>query len=133
MTDIMSKLLRKNSLRSVLRKMNIDQINKLKEDFNQIYNEIIEAENIELNKEYEKQRLIMEFRSIMIESGITTNDILEHDTVKTFSKTKGQIKYRLLSPVTGILHEWSGKGRTPQWLIEYELDGGNRNELLISD
>lgn len=130
MVDVMTVITKKNSLRALLRKMNLDQIDKLKADFNSIYNDIIEEKKEELRAEKERQRLIIEFKALMIESGISADDIVGNEETL---KNKKKVKYRYLNKETGELHQWSGRGRPPAWVVEYELNGGNKYDLLTTD
>ena len=43
------------------------------------------------------------------------------------ARSKVQVKYRDPSGNT-----WTGRGNAPKWLVEFERNGGKREELLVS-
>ena len=124
-------LTRKNSLRSILRELSLEQIEKLMSDVKGIYDDIYSEKQAEQAAEEARQQKIIQLKALMAEAGIDLNEIVQNGVPSTKRVVKP--KYRLIDSQTGKTLEWTGRGRTPVWVSEYEAKGGNREELLIQE
>ena len=129
MNEITKVLTRKNSLRSALKELNLDQIEKLISDLNDIYADIEEEKKVEAAAELARLEKIKSIRDLINDAGIDIDE-LQGITSNSMRK-KVEPKYRLIESYTGKTLEWSGRGRTPTWVSEYESRGGKREDLLI--
>ena len=74
--------------------------------------------------------VIADIRQKMITYGISVEDIGKLPSTKKARKpsiSRGVPKYR--NPATGTT--WTGKGKSPQWVRDYEASGKSRDDLLI--
>ena len=131
MSDIVRTLTRKNSLRAVLRELSLEQIEKLLNDVNEIYQDIYSEKQAEQAAEEARQKKIIQLKALMLEAGIDPSEIVEGGVPSVKKAVKP--KYRLTDSQTGKILEWTGRGRTPVWITEYEATGGSREELLIEE
>ena len=131
MSDMIRALTRKNSLRSILRELSLEQIEKLMSDVKEIYDDIYSEKQAEQAAEEARQQKIIQLKALMAEAGIDLNEIVQNGVPSTKRAVKP--KYRLIDSQTGKTLEWTGRGRTPVWVSEYEAKGGNREELLIQE
>ena len=131
MSEIIRALTRKNSLRAVLRELSLEQIEKLMSDVNEIYQDIYSEKQAEQAAEAARQQKIIQLKALITEAGIDLSDIVQGGaaTIKRAVKPK----YRLIDSQTGKMLEWTGRGRAPAWVTEYEAKGGSREALLIQD
>lgn len=131
MSEIAKTLTRKNSLRSVLRQLSLEQIEKLMNDVKEIYEDIYSEKQAEQAAEEARQQKIIQLKAMMLEAGIDPSEIVDGGVPSAKKPVKP--KYRLIDSQTGKSLEWTGRGRTPVWLSEYEAKGGDREELLIQE
>lgn len=131
MVDVIRILTRKNSLRTVLRELSLVQIEKIITDLDEIYKDILNDKQAEAAAEEARQRKIIELKALMLEAGIAPQEIINDVSFKEKKIVKS--KYRLIDSQTGKKLEWTGRGRTPVWIIDYENKGGSRESLLIKD
>ena len=130
MSDVVRAITRKNSLRAVLRELSLVQIEKLMNDVSEIHKELFEEKQAVQAAEEKRQRKIIELKALMLQEGIDPSDIVlgfSSTPIKKLVKPK----YRHVDS-NGTVLEWTGRGRTPLWIIEYESNGGNRDNLLIN-
>ncbi len=125
--EIFKVLTRKNSLRAVLRSLDYDQIEKLTDDILHIRDELEAEKRKEAEAEEARRAKIEEVRKMMVEAGIQMDELAGVAVPKKQVKPK----YRHIEQNTGKALEWSGRGRTPIWIREYEERGGNRADLEI--
>ena len=131
MSEIAKTLTRKNSLRSVLRQLSLEQIEKLMNDVKEIYEDIYSEKLDEQAAEEARQQKIIQLKAMMLEAGIDPSEIVESGVPSVKKSVKP--KYRLIDSQTGKMQAWTGRGRTPVWVMEYEAEGGSREELLIQE
>lgn len=126
--EALKVMTRKTSLRAMMRQMDISQLDKLVNDVLTIRDEIDEEKKQEAEAEAARLAKIEEVRKMMMEAGIHVEELAG------IAAPKKQVepKYRHIDQNTGKALEWSGRGRTPVWVREYEERGGNRDDLLIS-
>lgn len=132
MSDVVRALTRKNSLRAVLREFSLAQIEKLMDDVQDIHEELLQDKLAEQAATEKRQKKIIELKALMVQEGIDPQEIFEGASPITVKKPV-QPKFRLIDSDTGRALEWSGRGRTPLWMVDYELKGGNRDNLLINN
>jgi DNA-binding protein H-NS len=96
------------------------------------YKELV-AQAEELMKQAEAARkaeiagAIAEIKSKMAEFGITVADL--GGTVKKATGGKAAVAAKYRNPADG--KTWSGRGRTPVWLLEAEATGKKREEFAV--
>jgi DNA-binding protein H-NS len=129
MSDVVRAITRKNSLRAVLRELSLVQIEKLMSDVSEIHQELFEEKQAAQAAEEKRQRKIIELKALMLQEGIDPSDIAPGFS-STPMKKPVKPKYRHVDS-NGAVLEWTGRGRTPLWVIEYESNGGNRDSLLL--
>lgn len=94
------------------------------EDLKALQKEVEQAIKTYQVRKLEKARPILEEKAR--ELGVSLEELFE---MKSKRKTTAAAKYR--HPEDKSL-TWTGRGRVPKWLVEYEAQGGNRADLLIS-
>ena len=129
MSDVVRAITRKNSLRAILREFSLAQIEKLINDVAEIHQELFEEKQAERAAEEKRQRKIIELKALMLQEGIEPADIVQGLPSNPMKKSV-KPKYRHIDSIGNLL-EWTGLGRTPLWVTEYEAKGGNRDSLLI--
>lgn len=75
----------------------------------------------------ERAASIAEIKAKMAELGITIED-LSGAAVKT-RRSSGIVAAKYRDPQSG--KTWTGRGRSPAWLVEAESNGQTRNDFLI--
>lgn len=120
MTDFLRILTRKNSLRKHCQELSIDDLEKIMSDLVDILEEHKLEHSAKKEAEKKKTEKIELIRQAMADSGIDFEDL--KDLVITTPKKKVQAKYRVV--VDGIVHDWSGRGRTPVIFQQY-FDANN--------
>lgn len=131
MSDMIRALTRKNSLRAILRELSLEQIEKLMSDVKEIYEDIYSEKQAEQAAEEARQQKIIQLKALMVEAGIDLSEIVQGGAPS--KKRAVKPKYRLIDSQTGRSLEWTGRGRTPLWVSEFEAKGVNRDALLIQD
>ena len=131
MSDMIRALTRKNSLRAILRELSLEQIEKLMGDVKEIYQDIYSEKQAEQAAEEVRQKKIIQLKALIVEAGIDLSEIVQGSGPSKMRAVKP--KYRLIDSQMGRTLEWTGRGRTPLWVSEYEAKGGNREELLIQE
>jgi len=77
--------------------------------------------------------VIDDIRQKMIDYNISIADLgfrlptTPKNTKKDGTVTRGEPKY--MDPITGIT--WTGKGKAPKWIKDYEAEGKAREDFLI--
>ena len=72
------------------------------------------------------ETVMSEMREKLAQLDVDVDEVMRRGRRRSSSKLPP--KYR--SPEG---REWGGRGKPPKWITEYELGGGNREELLIKD
>lgn len=123
----------KNKLRSATRSLTIEEL----ESFSSKLSDIIEQRKIEAAKVEvaNKERLaqIERLKNEMIELGISAEEILSQDKKKKKAKRVGKkvaAKYRV-TDAAGMVHEWTGRGRTPKVFAEFFAKGKSKSDCEI--
>lgn len=83
-------------------------------------------ELIERKKREAKQELVARLREEAQDAGFDINELFGVVKGKG-GKAKAPAKYR--DPESGLT--WSGRGRKPNWLVAYEVDGRDVEEFTI--
>lgn len=76
----------------------------------------------------EKKRLASEFKRLANESGLDLEEIMGQATAGKAVKVTGQAKYA--NPQDKSL-TWTGRGRKPQWVVDFLASGGDLEQLAI--
>ena len=101
----------------------------MNERYQQIRQQILdlEREASALKAEAIKEALV-DIRAKVHEFGLTAEDIFSHRTPSVLSKFRPHvvIKYR-----DDKGHAWSGRGKTPKWLLDAEAEGKSRDDFLV--
>ena len=103
----------------------------------EIQDEIAALEK-ELKSAKKKSPAIAKIRKLMKDNGVTIDDLRaepvepakrgrKKGAAKAAAKGKVEAKYR---DATG--NTWTGRGKTPRWLVDAEASGHNRSEFLIA-
>ncbi|MCV6587925.1 MAG: H-NS histone family protein [Marinobacterium sp.] len=127
MSEFISKLLRKNSLRKECGELSVAEIEKVISDLSDI---LADRQNAEAEKEAElaaKKKVIDDIQARLNEAGLTLEDL---GGTATSEKRTVAPKYRLIDE-HGKPHEWSGRGRTPRVFQERFDKGAQKEDFLI--
>ena len=85
-----------------------------------------------------KAPAIKKVKALMKKLGVTVADL----TIPTAAPSKQRKKSGYRRPSTGRTvpvkyedgkgHSWSGRGKTPRWLVEAEAAGASRDQFLVN-
>ena len=80
--------------------------------------------------EAERQPIIEKIKEEIKTYSITAKELGFKDS---FKPTEVDVKEKAPVPIKYRLGDktWSGRGRTPAWILEYEANGGKREELRV--
>lgn len=81
------------------------------------------AREIEKRKKDERKQVLQELRALARERGYSLNEVLPEGAGSKGSK---QVKYRHPEDPSKT---WTGLGRKPKWVVEWENNGGNLEDL----
>ena len=129
-----SQFTNRNSLKALLRDLNIEELEKVKSNIEIIIKQR-EQELIELKqKQNQKIEKIDNIKKIIKQSGLTINDLLGDTTqaVRWQKKSRKKVppKYRI-EDSQGKVHEWTGRGKTPKVFQDHFDRGHSREGCLI--
>lgn len=124
---ILKALLRKNSLRRLLKMMTLADVEKLSTDVVEIKDELLTEEKQRLQQVEELNTKREEILKLIKEAGFDEHNFFQNNTEPKEVKVRKPVeaKYQL-----GDL-KWSGRGRMPIPFREYVENGGKLKELLI--
>ncbi len=129
MSEFISKLLRKNSLRKECGELSVAELEKVISDLSDILND---RQAAEVEKQVEmaaKQDAIKAIQAQLAEAGLSLDDL--GGTAVVAEKRTVAPKYRLMDE-HGKPREWSGRGRTPRVFQERFDKGAKKEDYLIS-
>lgn len=128
MTDFVKLLTRKNSLRKQCQALESSDIEKVIADLNEILAEKQAAEQAAQAEQQERLDKIEAIKQSMQEAGIDLNDLMA--MVEAPVKKKVEPKYEV-TDADGVLHQWSGRGRTPAAFQAAFAQGKTKEDCLI--
>ena len=76
----------------------------------------------------ERSTAIGEIKTRMAELGLTIED-LAGVSAKKIRRSSGSVAAKYYDPSTG--KSWSGRGRTPTWLVNAEANGRSRTDFAV--
>ncbi|KVF14470.1 H-NS family nucleoid-associated regulatory protein [Burkholderia cepacia] len=76
--------------------------------------------NIDLVREYEAKLIAEKVIALLQESGIDVGKIFGVATEKLPGERRAKIRPKYWNPATGAT--WSGRGKTPRWLVDQDLE-----------
>jgi DNA-binding protein H-NS len=83
-------------------------------------------------KESEKQNLIAELQNLVASKGFSLSDVLgTGNDKKAAKKAASTAKAQFRNPADPE-QTWTGRGRKPQWAIEFLAQGGSLEALRIA-
>lgn len=132
MTEFLKILLNIRSLRSALRDLPFEQLEEIKEKFDQVYAELYAATEKERAEQEERQRKLAEFSDMLKQAGIDPRDLVSSSAPVVSSKPKRTprpAKYRYQED--GQEKTWTGQGRMPKAIAEQVALGKNIDDFLI--
>ncbi len=130
MSEFAKVITRKNSLRKQCHELSVSEIEKVISDLSEILEERQAEENARLAAEQEKLAKIESIRKTMQDAGVDISDLLELVGETKPAKKKVEAKYRV-TDAEGVVHEWSGRGRTPQVFKDHFAKGFTKDDCLI--
>lgn len=132
MTEFLKTLLNIRSLRAALRDLSFEQLEEVKEKFDQVYAELYAATEKERAEQAEHQRKLAEFTDMLKEAGIDPRDLVSNSAPVASSKSKRTprpAKYKYQED--GQEKTWTGQGRMPKAIAEQVALGKNLDDFLI--
>ncbi len=131
MTDIINALTRKTSLRKVCKELTLAEMEKLAESISELVEERKEAEAAVMEEQKEKREKLDAIKREMESAGIDISELLQ-SMESVAPKKKGTVKPKYqLRDAEGVVHKWTGRGRTPKVFQEYFNQGGSKEDCLI--
>ncbi len=76
----------------------------------------------------EKSAVLNELKAFAQDRGFTLEQLLDKE-IKP-GKVKGVVKVKYRHPQNGDL-AWTGRGRTPRWVLDWQAGGGSLEALLV--
>lgn len=90
------------------------------------------ASEIRRREAKEKNALLGKVRKMVAEHGFSLEDLLKKETKENKeSRTRSPVKVKYRHPKDANL-TWTGRGRTPKWIEEWQAGGGKLEKLLVS-
>ncbi|WP_310598515.1 H-NS family histone-like protein [Aeromonas aquatica] len=132
MTEFLKTLLNIRSLRAALRDLPFEQLEEVKEKFDQVYAELFAATEKERAEQEEHQRKLAEFSDMLKQAGIDPRDLVSSSAPVASSKPKRTprpAKYKYQED--GQEKTWTGQGRMPKAIAEQVALGKNLDDFLI--
>lgn len=129
MSEFISKLLRKNSLRKECGELSVTELEKVISDLSDILSDRQAKEAEKQAALEEKRNAIKAIQDQLEAAGLSLEDLGGNATVA--EKRTVAPKYRLIDE-NGKPHEWSGRGRTPRVFQERFDKGAKKEDYLIT-
>lgn len=124
MSNTISTLLNLRALRAQARELSLEQLQDALDKLALVVNERAQYEEQEFEKQKEKLEKIETYRQLLLDEGITAEELVAHiatpSTKKTTRKPRPP-KYRYVDD-KGVEKTWTGQGRTPLFLVNKNLD-----------
>lgn len=136
MNDFLKVLLNIRSLRAAVRDLPFDQLKEIKEKFDTVIQEQLKAAEAEQAAKMEYEKKLAEFRELMVNEGISAEDLFGGAAVGTASaasRTKRAprpAKYAYM--VDGEERTWTGQGRMPAQIATAVENGKSLEDFLIA-
>jgi DNA-binding protein H-NS len=125
------------NLRQALEGQSVKKIDELIARINDVKQEHVEAEKEAMAQREKKLSGIKQIKSIINQFGLTQNDLegLEPAGAATGREGKRVMKPRYrFTDENGLVHTWSGQGKTPTILRKImERDGTKKEDYLIPE
>jgi DNA-binding protein H-NS len=101
------------------------------------YSDLVELrKNLEVEivrrKESEKQNLIAELQNLVASKGFSLSDVLGTSSDKKAAKKAASTAKAQFRNPADAEQTWTGRGRKPQWAIEFLAQGGSLEALRIA-
>ena len=135
MNEFLKTLLNIRSLRAALRDLSFEQLEEVKNKFDQVHAELFAATEKERATQAEHQRKLVEFSEMLKVAGIDPRDLVNGASPATSSE-KGKNK-RAPRPAKYKYQEdgqektWTGQGRMPKAIAAAVAGGKVLEEFLI--
>lgn len=135
MNEFLKTLLNIRSLRAALRDLSFEQLEEVKNKFDQVHAELFAATEKERATQAEHQRKLVEFSEMLKVAGIDPRDLV-NSAAPTTSSGKGKskrvprpAKYKYLED--GQEKTWTGQGRMPKAIAEQIAQGKRLEQFEI--
>lgn len=136
MNDFLKVLLNIRSLRAAVRDLSFDQLQEIKEKFDTVIQEQLNAAEAEHQKKLEHEKKLAEFRELLAAEGISAADLLGGTGVGATSsaprskRAPRPAKYAYM--VDGVERTWTGQGRMPAQIAAAVENGQSLEDFLIT-
>lgn len=134
--DILKIITSPRRLLAVMKGLDVDQVNAIKDVANNAAAEYMALNEARLAKEAERREKVANFRKQMEQEGITLVDLVEDAPSSTGKRSAGsrapvEPKYQF-EDETGNAGTWTGRGRMPT-ALKAKLDAGAKlDDFLIN-
>ncbi len=85
---------------------------------------------IKRRKAKEKNALLVRVKKMVADHGFSLDDLLAQER-KSGAKTRAPVRIKYRHPKDASL-TWTGRGRTPKWVEQWQNSGGKLEQLLVS-
>lgn len=135
MNEFLKTLLNIRSLRAALRDLSFEQLEEVKDKFDQVYAELFAATEKDRAAQAEHQRKLVEFSEMLKVAGIDPRDLVGNAASAT-SAEKGKSKRAPRPPKykyqeDGQEKTWTGQGRMPKAIAEQIEQGKSLEQFAI--
>lgn len=135
MNEFLKTLLNIRSLRAALRDLSFEQLEEVKNKFDQVYAELFAATEKDRAAQEEHQRKLVEFSEMLKVAGIDPRDLVGNAASAT-SAEKGKSKRAPRPPKykyqeDGQEKTWTGQGRMPKAIVEQIEQGKSLEQFAI--
>ncbi len=132
MTDAITALTRKTSLRKACKELSLAEMEKLAANISDLLEERKAEEAAKREADQEKQQKIEALKKEFLDAGIEISEFLDSIQGATTTKKKAAVKPKYeIRDENGELHQWTGRGRTPKVFKAYFDKGGRKEDCLI--
>jgi len=108
--------------------MSVSELKELKSKIDGAITKRIEADKIVT---------LGKIKELINQSGFSLDELLKHPRAPRTtmfvenSDKRSAVEPKYIHPKNSSL-TWTGRGKAPKWVVEYEADGKNHSDLLIS-
>ncbi len=132
MSDVLNVLTRKTSLRKACKELSLADMEKLSENLLEMIEERKSEEAARLVEQKEKLERLESLKKEILDSGIELSELIDSLEGGAAPKKKGSVKPKYeIRDAEGVLHQWTGRGRTPKVFQAYFDQGGTKEKCLI--
>lgn len=132
MNDFLKVLLNIRSLRAAVRDLSFDQLQEIKEKFDTVIQEQLNAAEAEHQKKLEHEKKLAEFRELLASEGISAADLLGGTGVGATSSKRAPRPAKYAYMVDGVERTWTGQGRMPAQIAAAVENGQSLEDFLIT-